>query len=197
MPFSLFNSNGTMNAVYAQNIMRAASNLDRNTQFRLFPSVGESASTVLSLSNTAWRILNVEGDRVTLWAASAYRNAAFNTSSEVANGVNANVYFHPNRSSNVRNTIVADFAELNGLIPGLANHVPIHGTTAVNANYHDHMWLPSELEVQNGGTWSLNDAQRSYATRGFHTWAWLRTPGAGDTTNARGVTSSGASVTAL
>jgi len=78
----LFSPNGQINVPQAQNILLALGDLDnpdniidRETEFRLFPMAG--SGYVLNLSRLYWRIVHVDGDRVTFWASGAYRTSQF------------------------------------------------------------------------------------------------------------------------
>ncbi|MCL2846384.1 MAG: InlB B-repeat-containing protein [Firmicutes bacterium] len=172
----LFNTNGTLNATQATNILNAlnANNTavaNRDTQFRLFPDVG--SGNVLNLSRLTWRITHVNGDRVTLWASAAYRNSQYHT---------ANSFIAYNNST-IRSNLLADWGGITAGIAGLGTHVLSHGTTATHANTADLIWLPELADVGSNnsagvrsGTWNMTPAERTYNANGFSTSAFLRSP---------------------
>ncbi|MCL2846272.1 MAG: hypothetical protein FWE38_01135, partial [Firmicutes bacterium] len=119
--------------------------------FRLFPDTG--SGHVLALSRLMWRVVHVDGDRVTLWAAGAYRNSQFHLAGDIP------VYL----KSHLRQNLLSDFTGL-----GLLNHIQLH---SVCSGVYDHIWVPTLAEV-NG--WDLTVAQRSFDPNGFWQNAWLR-----------------------
>jgi len=174
---SLFNANGQMTRVQAQNILNALgdtpadnSSINRNTQFRLFPDIEITSTHATALSRLHWRIVNVDGDRVTFWASDSYRSIGFMSTSSM----------YPVYSESIlRQFLLSDFNNLTSEIPNLNNHVLIKGTTIDGAVASDRIFIPSLQEVQNSGTWGLNTALRSFPRMGDAASfgrVWLRTP---------------------
>ena len=168
----LFSFDGTMNAGQAASIVaniNAGAVLDRNAEFRLFSDTGAATTDVGRLSRLTWRMTDISGDRVTFWAAGAYRNLGFHTNANA----NSQVY----SSSNLRSTMVADFGQLttSWASATVNSNIPTLAVLTDNANSNDRIWLPRTADVQNGGAWGLNDMTRSFVTNGFSNNSWLRT----------------------
>ena len=174
---ALFNTTGQMTRQQAQNIMNAlgdtpadSSSINRNTQFRLFPDIELSSTHATALSRLHWRIVNVDGDRVTFWASDSYRSIGFMSTSSM----------YPVYSESIlRQFLLSDFTHLTSEIPNINNHILIKGSSVDGAVAGDRIFIPSLQEVQNGGTWGLNTALRSFPRMGDAASfgrVWLRTP---------------------
>ncbi|MCL2846678.1 MAG: hypothetical protein FWE38_03235, partial [Firmicutes bacterium] len=155
---SLFNANGTLNPTQSQNILNtlnAARNgvTNRTAEFRLFPDVG--AGQVLATSRLNFRVAHVNGDRVTLWASTASHNQVFNTNTGTMSGIAGNVYWNAARSSSLRDNVITNWNGIAAGIPGINDHTHTQAVTTYNANQNDRLWIPSEAEVRDGGTWGL------------------------------------------
>ena len=169
--YALFSTDGTINGAVAREILNALNEDhtavdDRDTEFRLF-SENTTNTNVQNLSNLTWRLTHVDGDRITLWAAGAYRNSQFAANAQTTTA-------HQYSGSAVRTNLTTDFnAIFNGFTAANQNNILTLGTTADNANTNDRIWLPTVNNVNTN--WGLTADQRAFAANGFNANAWLRT----------------------
>ncbi|MCL2846509.1 MAG: hypothetical protein FWE38_02345, partial [Firmicutes bacterium] len=143
--------------------------------FRLFPDTG--SGHVLALSRLMWRVVHVDGDRVTLWAAGAYRNSVFHSHLHSdpgsVNGTALPLY----RYSDLRNNVLGDWVGLVSLLP-ISQHVLAQGTDTFGANPNDPLWIPSfSGEANLGAAWGMTEQLRSFDRNGFSINAWSRQRG--------------------
>ena len=178
---SLFNHNGEMVRLQAQNILDALGDtptinttIDREMQFRLFSEAGLVSTEATALARMRWRITQVNGDKVTFWAYGGYRLSNYN---EVGAG---NVY----SNSVLRTNLINDYTYLLARFPNLPENILPKGTNAHGAVPTDRFWIPSVQEVQNGDVWDLNSHLRSFPAFGTATSSWLRSATATGTVNA-------------
>ena len=163
-PTSLFDVDGTINEDMRLSLLDAVENLDRNTHFRLFPSVGDTGTHVRNLSQLNWRITAVDLHSITFWASGAYRASRFSQFWDDTRLYN---------DSLLRTNLMADFDDLVYNLSWIKDNLVTQGVTEANANPNDLIWIPSQYEVRQGGLWGLNNAQRAFPAAGP---AWLRTP---------------------
>ena len=150
---------------------------DRDTQFMLFPNIG--TGNTLELSRLMWRVVTVDGDRVTLWATGAYRTSQFhNNTTSGTGGHNMPLY----RDSLVRTNLLHDFNHLLNSSMIDSEIILPYGSDHDGANPSDIIWLPSEnhavvLNGDNWNWWGLSTAQsRPFHSHGSGNWnSWLRT----------------------
>lgn len=179
----LFNLDGIINVGQATNILNALNTnntavTNTETAFRLFPSVGSNYTRTLSQLN--WRVVHVDGDRVTLLASESYRASVFNS------GAPRTHYRYSVARENLLNDWGALVAEL-----GIEQYIKPQGTTTDGANADDLIWLPSEAELRNDGYWGkTTNSQRTFTPLTIGHGAWTRTHSFAD--HIRGLNSLGA-----
>jgi len=151
--------------------------------------MGTVGSVQHELSQTFWRIAHVDksdanpaNHRVALWAVTPYRDSEFDTT---ANRTPATNEYN---GSLIHTRLVSDFNT--HIPPAIRNNFQPIGTNHDNlVPTTDIVWLPSEPEVDNSGTWGFGTTDaaarpfRTYNHAGFNsvfstTFAWLRSPGA-------------------
>jgi len=189
---SLFNEQGEMTRVQAQNILdvlgdtpNVNTTIDRTAYFRLFPNVTFASSHATSLSQLYWRITQVNGDRVTFWAVECYRNTSFNSD-------DVNIY----TVSLLRTNLLDDSNYILARFPNLLDGILTKGTNSANAVSYDRFWIPSAGEVEDGGYWGLTSELRSFVPHDIpNNSAWLRSFPAGASTVST-VSPAGAIITA-
>jgi len=164
---SLFNEQGEMTRVQAQNILDALGDtpnvnttIDRTSYFRLFPAVNYSSDYANKLAGLRWRITQVSGDRVTFWAYDGYRSSVFGSGLYPVSFIRDNLLFDSNY-------ILARF-------PNLLDYILTKGTDANEAVPYDRFWVPSAQEVGNGEAWGLNTALRLFPQFDDNPFTWLR-----------------------
>ena len=161
---SLFQTTGELSALRAQQILDAIGDLsnednviDRETPFRLFPTVATNYARELSQSQ--WRIVDVDGDNVTMFATQPYRSSYFNVDLE------PNITYG---TSTLRHNLVGDWNVLASAIPRVNDHVNRYGGSANGANANDRIWIPC-FEANNV-IWHFNShlgANQLWWARGF------------------------------
>ncbi|MCL2846676.1 MAG: S8 family serine peptidase [Firmicutes bacterium] len=177
---SLFDSYGTLNPDIAASILSSlnpsnTAAVDRDTQFRLFPDVGTGHT--LALSRLNWRIVHVNGDRVTLWASQVYRNSIFHSRvHDVVGNPNTDWRVLPYRDSMLRSNLLADWNGIASGLPNIGNHILPHGTTAHGANASDPLWIPSFWPGSGGelDVWNLPQGLMTAEWSGAIAGTWLR-----------------------
>jgi len=175
---SLFDFQGNMRQSTAQAVSTALGNtpqnvltVDRGMSFRLFPNQQEGPSmpaSAVELANSYWRIVDVIGDRVTLWATNSYMLSRFQTGTSVVE--------YPN--SLVRQRLLGDYVALQNRMPGIDEHViPIGFVSMSYVPATDRLWLPNEGDVMTYGNWGIGIAQRfsrGYYSNGMYVGSWIR-----------------------
>jgi len=165
----LFNSTGEIQGVQAAAIMANLNGnviTSRTQEFRLFTQ-NTANTNVQNLSNLTWRMAAADADHITFWAAGAYRNSQFST----ANNAASNTY----NGRALQSNLLGDFNALTTNWGTNINNIAMQGVSTNGANQNDRMWIPSVTEV-NSAAWGGAGAHRNFATNGFSTNAWLRTP---------------------
>ncbi|MCL2556835.1 MAG: M64 family metallo-endopeptidase, partial [Firmicutes bacterium] len=171
---ALFDGRGEIDSAVVQSILDKLNHdntrvIDRNTSFQLFPSVGTGHP--LNLSRLRWRVVDVDSanDRITIWAAGAYRNSRFNA---LESGV-----MPPYSRSELRNNLLTDWGGVTSSIPRINNYILRHGSSLVGANANDPIWIPSDEEIRlDWGLGNTGYAQyRRFQMNEFNERAWTRT----------------------
>jgi len=140
---ALFRADGSLNSEVAFRILRAAENNERTTEFRLFPDIVGAMQLARVRS---FRFVSATNDRITLFADS-YRRIEFNHNL-VINGVEPNVYNHPNRSSTVRTSLIDAFARIQAALPNVNNVILPKGPTIPNYNIDEDRMTSKILVTQ-------------------------------------------------
>ena len=158
---SLFNFTG-INSVQANNILLASrANINNSPAFRLFPTVDTHSPDVTSLANLYWRIVDISFSYITFWATTPYRDSEFRS----LNGVHQDY-----ANSRLRTNLLNDWIVMTNRLDGINRHVVPHAGVQ-----NDRIWIPSEEEVRNGGTWGFGgNSQRMTNPHAFRTTSWLR-----------------------
>jgi len=173
---SLFNATGRMTRSQAQNIMTALGSapedittVDRAMPFRLFPDITFTSNHASSLTRLNWRIVHIDGDRLTFLAAAPYRNSPFSTTGGLCYLV-----------SDLRANLITDFNYLNTRLGGLSDYIlPLgavptnHNHEAARVNENDRIWIPSRYEFIT--RWRLTShGLATFDNGSFNARSWLR-----------------------
>ncbi|MCL2556601.1 MAG: hypothetical protein FWE03_06280, partial [Firmicutes bacterium] len=149
-------------------LQTAIAQTNRTAQFRLFPDIGTGHT--LLLSRLYFRIAHTDAsaDRITLWAAGAYRNSQFHGALLPENGNNHRVEEY--RNSLLRSRLKEDFAPIHQIA---GDNILRQGVTSDGANAEDRIWIPSWQELGING-WNVPLELRGFDTNGNSDRAWLR-----------------------